>query len=485
MESPKKVIVGCDLCDDFTQLCCYSHRAAEPVMIGLREEEESRIPTVLAYNKDTKKWLFGEDALTCAAAKTGVLVDHLVEKLQNGEEVELEGVKYSPIALLTEYLRKTMALVKSYFPSEPITKLVVTVADNEPALYDKIYEVLLALGLGRDRVWISSHSDCYLYYALSQEKSLWQNDIGLFDFSEKGLIFYQIRISRRTKPIIAKLFRTDYSNTLNFTIRNKYYDELSKRTACDGKLQEDMLQSSSNYFKSMIGISKSDSKTAGAAMRKTDSAKAAAGKISAGNMTNSVDLNPAYIFENIANTALYKQIVTTIYITGSGFEGGWAEDAIKSLCVGRRVFFGQNLYAKGACYAARELSGESSLHDVMLLGEDRVSTSVMMQVYCDAALKDLAVIEADERWYEVDKNIEVIAENGAQLNLILKNAMTRDIIQRSVLFEKLPERPDRMTRLRLQFTCTEQSVVMVNVMDLGFGDIYPGIGQLEEFMIEL
>ena len=63
-----------------------------------------------------------------------------------------------------------------------------------------------------------------------------------------------------------------------------------------------------------------------------------------------------YMFLNTANTMLHKKMVTTIYVTGKGFDQRWATDALKELCNGRRVFRGQNLFNKGAAYAARMLT---------------------------------------------------------------------------------------------------------------------------------
>ncbi|MDD3173256.1 MAG: DUF5716 family protein, partial [Herbinix sp.] len=292
MDSSRKLMVGYDLCEDFTQISCYSYKTMEPIPISVCEGEDyCPIPTVLCMKAETKQWLFGDEAITCAGAGAGILVEHLLEKVQSEKEVELYGIKFTPIALLEKYIRKTLTLIKNYFPTEPITKLVITVRNSEPILVEKIYEVLASLGIEKDRAVVMSHAGVYLYYALSQDKSLWMNDVGLFDFDAEGLNFYQIRLNRRSKPMIAGLIKSNYSDDLNM----------------------DLLKPKNS---------------------------------------NSISSNAAYIFENIANTALYKQIITTLYFTGSGFSGGWADEVIKSLCVGRRVFFGQNLFTKGACYAA-------------------------------------------------------------------------------------------------------------------------------------
>ena len=272
------------------RLAAIVYKTLEPVPIstGGGEDNYTPIPTVLCVKTDTKQWLYGEEAVTCAKNGSGILVDHLLTKLLSGEITDIFQTKFTAVALLEKFLRKSLTLIKTYFPMETITKLVVTVRNTKPELVDRIYEALSLLGIEKDRAVVISHAGAYLYYALCQDKLLWMNDVGMFDFTEEGFLFYQIHMNRRTKPIIAGLTKKDFSDDLDY-----------------------------HMMKANPG-------------------------------------NAPYVFDNITNTALHNQIVSTLYFTGIGFDGGWADDVIKSLCGGRRIFYGQNLFTKGACYAAKE-----------------------------------------------------------------------------------------------------------------------------------
>ena len=420
MDTIKKLIVGYDLCEDYTQISCYSYKASEPVPIGIREEDEQNlIPTALCVKADTRQWLFGEEALACGADNGGIVVDHLLDKLIKGESIQIYDQTFHPEALLEKFLRKTLMLIKRYFPTEQISKMVVTVRNTSPELVESIYSALEQLGLEKDRVVVMGHSGAYLYYALSQDKSLWMNDVGLFDFSQEGLLYYQIKLNRRAKPMIACLTKTDYSHDLN-------YQSLKHK-------QE----------------------------------------------------NHAYIFENIANAALYKKLVTTLYFSGAGFHGGWADETIRNLCTGRRAFMGQNLFTKGACYAAKELSGDRKLEEFILLNDDMITTIVAVRIYRDTKFQEEILAEAGETWYEVNKSIEVIPEGESELELILKNVLSKEIVREKIRLIGLPDRPDRMTRLEINFTCKNQSTGVIRVNDLGFGEIYPETGCILETTIEI
>ncbi len=420
MDSRRKLIVGYDLCDDFTQISCYSYKTFEPVSIGIHDEDnQNLIPTALCVKNDSKQWLFGEDAISCSTSGAGILINHLLEKLVSGKKVELFGESFDGVSLLEKYLRKTLTLVKKYFPTEKITKLVVTVRNTDPSLVEGIYTALSILGLERDRVLILSHAGAFLYYALSQDQALWMNDIGLFEFSEEALYYYQIRVNRKGKPIIASLNKTDFTDMLSY------------------------------------------------------------------QMLKQNEVNSEYIFLNIANTALYKQLVTTLYFTGKGFEGDWAEDVIQKLCTGRRIFLGQNLFTKGACYAAKELSGDVKLSDILLLNDDMITSTVGIRVYRDSQYTDAILAEAGMNWYEIDRSIEVIPEGTPELEIILKSMLNREVVREMVRLTKLPERPDRMTRLELRITCKNRATGIIQVRDLGFGEFYPGTGLVMELSLEL
>lgn len=414
------MIVGYDLCEDYTQISCYSYKSLEPVPISVRDEDElNLIPTALCVKEDTKQWLFGEEAIACGASNNGFLIDHLLERLIQGTELTVYEQSFTPTALLEKYFRKTLLLVKRYFPTEQITKLVLTVRNTHPAMVEGIYTALAQLGLMKDRVTVMSHAGAYLYYALSQDKSLWMNDVGLFDFSKEGLLFYQLKLNRRTRPMIAGLTKVDYSNILNY----------------------EMIKSNKEKH--------------------------------------------SYTFENIANTALHKKLITTLYFTGRGFDGDWAETAIKGLCNGRRVFFGQNLFTKGACYAAKELSGDRQLEELFILDDDMITSMISLRVYKDSGYHEVGLAEAGELWYEVNQSVEVIPEGEAELEIILKNVMTKETIREKLHLTNLPKRPERMTRLEIKLTCQDKNCARITVIDHGFGEIYAETGTLEEFGIEL
>jgi len=193
----------------------------------------------------------------------------------------------------------------------------------------------------------------------------------------------------------------------------------------------------------------------------------------------------AYVFENLANSVLYKQIVTTLYFTGKGFEGGWADRAMKSLCIGRRVFYGQNLYTKGACYAAKELSGDKKLQDVLLLNDDMVTSSLALRVYKDGKISEVLLLDAGELWYKTGRSYELIPDGPAQLDIVQRNLMSREIIYHKIVLNELAVNTNRTSRLKIDFTCSDKATGVINLTDLGFGEFFKGTGRSACYTIRL
>ena len=420
MDNPRKLIVGYDLCDDYSQISCYSYKACEPVPVcPAVDEDNPLIPTALCVKNDSGTWVYGKEAVVCARDGLGVLADKLLTKLKHREETKISGQTYSAVSLMEKFLRKTLTLIKNHFPTEPITQIVITLHEMDRAVIEGLYEALYVLGIEKDRANIISHGSSFMYYALSQDREFWLNDVGLFDFGDNGLSFCQISINRRANPMIAGMEKKDFYDTLNHTI-------LKSR------------------------------------------------KVDAG-----------YTLETIANTVLYKQIISTLYFTGRGFEGDWAEDTVKGLCAGRRVFMGQNLYTKGACYCARERAGESKLGNIILLNNDMIVSLVLLKVYVDGIIQEIVLTEAAVPWREVDREVEVILDQAAELEIIFRNIMTKETIRERIPLYNLPDRPERMTRLHIHVLCADKNKVKLSITDLGFGDICPATGEVAEYLLDI
>lgn len=179
----------------------------------------------------------------------------------------------------------------------------------------------------------------------------------------------------------------------------------------------------------------------------------------------------AYRFEELAKQVLFKKIVSTLYITGRGFEGGWADPALRNLCVGRRVFQGQNLYTKGACYAAY-VKQDEVFKDFIFLNEDMISSNISLRLYHNAKEEDYVLASATTPWWEIDTSIYVILDDIDELTFSVTNMLTKESIKEIMKLNNMQVRENKTIRLQIRLHFINRETAVITAKDTGFGEFY-------------
>jgi len=407
MEEERTLLVGFDLCDDYSQLSCIFKNAPEPESVCITPDQSKfLIPTAVCVREMTKDWVIGEEAERCRDRMAGVYVDKLLTRLENQEPVEIYGSMFAPEVLLEKYFRKVFGILRQRYQNNSIRQLVITLRDCTPATEERLYGVMLALGIDRDRVKIISHTTGFMYYIVSQPRDVWVNDVALFDYGVKGLRYCQLSFGRKGTPTAVVADCVDLSEDISF---------------------EMLSQMSSERL--------------------------------------------AHAFESIANLTLHKKIITSLFVTGRGFEGDWATDVLRRLCMGRRVFLGQNLYTKGACYAARAIV-QNRLQEYCFLSEECIKASVSLRVYHDAQAYQLELASAGDNWKTAGTNCTLILDQCNELEFTVSDAVRKDKVLDVMTLDGPIRKERRSTRLQLNFRFINRDTAVVKLKDIGFGEFY-------------
>ncbi len=423
MEENKNLYVGFDLCNEYSQISCFHPKTGEVETIGLRGEESYHlIPTVLGVTEIKKEWLFGEYAQMMAEHKDGVLVDNIVEKIIMEQPFEIYGVSFEPTVILAKFFKKSLVLLKRYYPNETILKLVVTVEQMNGTLMKYIYKALEQIGLMKDRVTVLPHTQCYLYYALSQKRELWLQDVGMFDYGKSGLAFYRININRKNHPMVVGVSKKDLSDQMPYEMLHS------------GRFEEKKL---------------------------------------------------ANLFFDIAEGILYKQNISTVYITGEGFYDTWADHKMPELCAGRRVFKGPNIYTRGACYGARILHTGEFDETFLFMGEDCIESAISVPLYKDGVVQKFQLAKAGSLWHEVNETVTFIFDGEEEIPVEVKKLTEKEGTTRLINLEGIPRRPNKMGRYELKLTFLDTKTCLFTIRDKGFGEYALSSRRVWEKVIEL
>ena len=203
------------------------------------------------------------------------------------------------------------------------------------------------------------------------------------------------------------------------------------------------------------------------------------------NLSEMGDDHRAAVFENVVYGAIHKQLLSTLYMTGAGFEGDWADGVFQKICVGRRLFKGNNLYVSGACYAARELAGPPRLEDYLLLDEEMITGHVLVRAYADAAEQDLVLAKAGTLWYLVDEEVDVIPDGDNEISLTVKNIFNQSEKQFLIDLEPVQTRVDKHCRLGMRIRFASPQTCVVTIKDKGFGEFFPTSNRIWEKSFEI
>lgn len=169
-----------------------------------------------------------------------------------------------------------------------------------------------------------------------------------------------------------------------------------------------------------------------------------------------------------------KDAYSSAFIIGNGFEQEWAVCALPLLAkYARRIYSGNNLFAKGACYAAKERTEEKKLKEYLYMGKDLVRSNVGMEMLVHGMKVYYPLVVAGINWYDADKECEFILDDKEELNFMVSPMEGGERKTYVMMLPNLPKRPNRTTRLRLNIKGVSAEKCYVTVTDLGFGEMYP------------
>lgn len=183
-------------------------------------------------------------------------------------------------------------------------------------------------------------------------------------------------------------------------------------------------------------------------------------------------------FLNILHKNCDGRYVSSIQLIGNGFKEEWYKDSLKYMCVNRRVFAGNNLYSKGACYGILEKICPSDVgQEYIYLGKDKLKANVGMQVLRRGQKSYLVLLDAGVNWYEVGSEVEFILPWDNVLEFKISSLTGSKVYTETMVLEDMPERKKGTTRVKLQMKMVSDNTIYVVVEDLGFGELYPATGQ--------
>lgn len=197
-------------------------------------------------------------------------------------------------------------------------------------------------------------------------------------------------------------------------------------------------------------------------------------------MNNSKDTD----FLAIIQKAFENRIISSVYLVGDGFDGGWMKQSLTYLCRGRRAFLGKNLFSKGACYAAfsREIEDEWKY---VYIGENEMKFNLSLKVKSHGEVAFYTLITAGKNWFESSGQCEVILSGDTEVDFWKQLPNSREAKIETLELTDLPRRPDKTTRLRISANPVADDKIEIEIRDLGFGELFRGTDKTWKYTMSM
>lgn len=341
--------------------------------------------------------------------KDRILLEDIYGKILRQEEISSQGEVYEPVEALAIYFAACLAQLKLLTQNTQV-QIMVTVKELTEALGRVIVDALMKNGIDRKQIYVQDYLSSFYYYTVNQRKELWYQDVALLTFEEETIVGYVLHIDRKTKPALAQVVRA----------ASQPMDE----AVCAGRSAQEWKKEKDRLFFELL----------------------------------------KKVFE--------RRNVSVCYLLGDYFSKEWAVRSIQYLCYKRHAFQGQNLYSKGACYAAMERAGLIADRGILFRGRDMVTVNLGMEMCIRGKETYYPLVNAGVNWYEVHHVCEFIPNGERELRFVSRTMTGGSPVIHEMRLPNCPKRPNRATRLRLTVYFSAPGCCHIEVEDRGFGGLY-------------
>lgn len=187
--------------------------------------------------------------------------------------------------------------------------------------------------------------------------------------------------------------------------------------------------------------------------------------------------------QEIAKKLCENQMISSVYLIGEAFSRDWMKESLRYLCKGRRVFQGNNLFSKGACYGMMErLTPGENGKNYVFLGKDKLKSNIGMKVLRQGEESYQALLDAGINWYEAKNTMEFYLLEGRAVEILITSLTGKGNRIARIVPEELQE---GIIRLRISVEMRDDTHLKVELEDLGFGTFRAATHHIWKEEIEL
>ena len=366
-------------------------------------------------------WIYGREAEKLAMIDQSSTVDLLYARALEREEVTIGINTFDAVELLAKFIRMAS------FKFRHIEYLAFSVEKTNREISGILKRVGELVGVPKENVYVQDFKESFCHYMFYQPKELWQYESALFYCDRNEIRAYMLRKLRTI---------TGTGNEMFVTVDEVASAQMEELAAIYPVLNVDKARDADERFKSFI------------------------------------------------QSVFDKKVVSSVFLTGEGFENNWYPGSLKVLCNGRRAFLGNNLYSKGACYSAyRKWKDEEE--SPVYLDETKMMEQICLRMRVRGKEGWYPIVEWGTHWYESDGTWEVLLEDTSDIEIHIESLANGELEAETISLEGLPNRSDYALRLQIQTRFLDERTCRITFEDVGFGEFFPPSNFKAEKIIHL
>ena len=333
-----------------------------------------------------EQWVYGKEAKRLATINEGCTVSDLYQKALRQEKVRIGGKNHDAVWLLAKFFELALERFRQ------IEYLTFSVPRTDIDISKMLKGIAQFVGIAKDSVYVQDYKESFCHYMFYQPKELWQYEAALFYCDRNEIRAYMLRRLRGVRGRGDELF------VAVDEVANAHMKELA---AIYPVLNVDKAKDADERFKAFI------------------------------------------------QSVFDKKVVSSVYLTGEGFENNWYPASLKVLCNGRRAFLGNNLYSKGACYTAYRKCRDYE-DSPIYLDESKMTDQICLRMRVRGKEGWYPIVQWGSHWYEADGQWDVLLEDTSDIEIHIESLASGELQAETVSLAGLPERKDYAMRLTIE-----------------------------------
>ena len=185
---------------------------------------------------------------------------------------------------------------------------------------------------------------------------------------------------------------------------------------------------------------------------------------------NYEDMDEAFV--PVVREAMGEVFISSVFLTGVGFVESWMKQSAAVLCQGRRVFVGQNIYTKGACFRSLGGTYTEALGRYFIDTEETVKNNIGINLR-DGKNTFWPIVYGGNEWFNTRGRVELFPDESRRIQIVYQDILTEEEWYETIEIHGLPARPKKTTKLSIEVEYSASDKGAIVIRDLGFGSLYP------------